>query len=426
VNLRRILIVLCFSVGIVGVALAPAAGRQPVPPVEVVEIEGLIDRRLASFAVEAIEGSEAQLVVLQLDSSGAVDGDVEELISLVADPPLPVAVWVGPDPAVARGAAVQLLAAAAIRGAAPGAEIGFAVPTVAGTESRPAEAMEQFPDLPEQLLDGKLEVAEPVPGLVEVVSPTIGQLVVGLDGREVDAGGRTSTLSTARIDLEDGLEVIKPAAEVTFIKPGVIDRTLRLAVRPDVAFFFLVAGLAFAVFEFYAVGPGVAAAVALAALLLAGYGIAVLPMNWWALGATLAGILLYIADFQRNDLGWRSVAGTGLLLYGGLRFVEAAPQITILWWTVVLVVIGAALFFGFAMTTVVRARFSTATIGREHLIGRTGRADSPLDPTGVVTLGGARWNARAARAAGISPGDAIRVVGVDGITLDVEPADDPA
>jgi len=424
VSLRRTLIAVCFSIGIVGVALAPAAAQDPVPPVDVVELDGLIDRRLAAFAADAIEESDAQLVILQLDSSGAVDGDVEELIALIAEPPLPVAVWVGPDPAVARGGAAQLLAAAAIRGAAPGAEIGFAVPTVAGTEARPGAVLERFPDLPADLLDGALHVDEPVPGLIEFVSPTIGQFVVGLDGREVVVAGETRVLSTARTDVEDGLEVIKPAAEVTFIKPGLVDRTLRLAVRPDVAFFFLVAGLAFAVFEFYAVGPGVAAGVALAAFLLAGYGIAVLPTNWWAFAATLAGILLYVADFQRNGLGWRSLAGTGLLLYGGLRFVEAAPQITILWWTVVLVVIGAALFFGFAMTTVVRARFSTATIGREHLIGRTGTADSALDPMGVVRLGEARWRARAARAANVRPGDPIRVVGVDGITLDVEPDGD--
>jgi membrane-bound serine protease (ClpP class) len=422
-RLRRLLVAGCFLVGLAGVSLAPAAAQEPVPPVEVVELEGLIDRRLAAFAVDEIEGSDAQLVVLQLDSAGAVDGDVEELISLIEDPPLPVAVWVGPDPAVARGAAVHLLAAAAVRGAAPGVEIGHAVPAVAGTAADPGAAVERFPDLPTDVLEGTLGVDGVVPGLVDVVSPTIGQLVVGLDGRELEAGGRTWTLSTARTEVEDGIEVVKPAAEVTFVKPGLVDRTLRLAVRPEVAFFFLIGGLAFAVFEFYAVGPGVAAGVALAALLLAGYGMAVLPLNWWAVGAAVLGVALYVADFQRNDLGWRSLAGTGLLVYGGLRFVDLEPQITVLWWPVILVVIGAAMFFGFAMTTVVRSRFSTATIGREHLVGRSGTAQSDLDPDGVVVVGDSRWKARAARAAGIASGDTVRVVGVEGITLDVEPGD---
>jgi membrane-bound serine protease (ClpP class) len=321
-----------------------------------------------------------------------------------------------------------VLAAAAIRGAAPGVEIGYASPTVAGGRGDAAEVAERVSGIPPDAVEGLVEIGEqPVAGLVDLVSPSIGQFIVALDGVEVPVAGGTRTLSTAVTETEDGVEVVKPSADVRFSKPGIVDRTLRLAIRPEAAFFFLVAGLAFAVFEFYAVGPGVAAGVALAALLIAGYGLAVLPTNWFAAAASVLGVFFYTADVQRNDLGWRSVLGTGLLVYGGLRLVEAGPQIGVLWWPVVLVVIGAALFFGFAMTTVVRARFSTATIGREHLVGRSGTAETSLDPDGVVLLGEARWRARAARVAGIGPGDPVRVVGVDGIVLDVEAAgEDPA
>ena len=83
--------------------------------------------------------------------------------------------------------------------------------------------------------------------------------------------------------------------------------------------------------------------------------------------------------------------------------------------------IGTALFFGIGMTAVVRSRFSTTTIGREHLIGRAGIAESDLDPTGVVSVDGARWRAKATRAAGIRLGDPVDVVAVDGIVLDVDP-----
>jgi membrane-bound serine protease (ClpP class) len=399
--------------------LAPAGAAGDV--VEVVEVGGPIDRRLAAFVEDRITGSDAMLVILQVNSPAAIDGDAADLVALVADAPVPIAVWVGPEPAAAHGAAAQLLAAAPIRGAAPGVKIGYLAPTVAGGRDDAADVAAAFPDVPEGVLSGRVVVAGEVPGLVDLVAPSIGQFVVGLDGVEVEVRGEMATLATARTEVEDGIEVVKPAADVRFVKPGVIDRTLRLAIRPEAAFFFLVAGLAFVVFEFYAAGPGVAAAVGMAALLIAGYGIAVLPVNWWAVTATVLGVLAYTADFQRNDLGWLSLLGTGLLAYGGLRFVEIAPQIDVVWWPVVLVILGAALFFGFAMTTVVRSRFSTVTIGRDHLIGRTGVAESPLDPEGVVLVDGSRWRARARRAAGIGSGDPVTVTAVDGVVLDVEP-----
>jgi len=74
-----------------------------------------------------------------------------------------------------------------------------------------------------------------------------------------------------------------------------------------------------------------------------------------------------------------------------------------------------------AMPTVQRARLSTETIGRDHLVGQTGVALSGFEPDGVVEVGGARWRGTAHREAGIETGDAIEVTGVDGLFLEVEP-----
>jgi membrane-bound serine protease (ClpP class) len=273
------------------------------------------------------------------------------------------------------------------------------------------------PDLPAEAYDGRITVGQdPVPGLIDVVQPALGQFIVALDGMSVVVRGVEVTLATAQRASGDGVSPVP----VRFIEPGLIDRTLRLAVSPEAAFFFLVLGLALAVFEFYAAGPGLAAAVAALCLLLAGYGVAVLPVWWPAIGAVLAGIWLYVVEFQRNDLGWKSLLGTVLLALGGLRFVDGAPQMTTTWWVVVLVVVGAALFFGFALTTVVRARFSTETIGREHLVGRLGTAAGSIAPDGIVIVDGAEWRARSTRASGIAAGDAVRVSAVTGIVLEVE------
>ncbi|MCP3994426.1 MAG: hypothetical protein GY722_05085, partial [bacterium] len=97
-----------------------------------------------------------------------------------------------------------------------------------------------------------------------------------------------------------------------------------------------------------------------------------------------------------------------------------SSQISTSFWSVLLTVVGIMLFYLFAMTTIVRSRFGTPTIGREHLVGAVGMAESALDPDGVVVIDGVKWRARAHRAASISAGEDIEVVSVEGMTLQVE------
>jgi membrane-bound serine protease (ClpP class) len=92
-------------------------------------------------------------------------------------------------------------------------------------------------------------------------------------------------------------------------------------------------------------------------------------------------------------------------------------------WAVLLTVLGIMLFYLFAMTTIVRSRFGTPTIGRTHLIGKTGLAESRLDPDGIVVIDGAKWRARAHRAAAVDAGSTIEVLAVEGVTLQVTPFD---
>ena len=100
--------------------------------IDVVIVSGSLDGRLISFVIDAIEDSDAEVVVLQIDSAATLNGDFEELLELVNDPPTPVAVYAGPAPARVSGGALRLLAAAPIAGAAPGVVLGPASPTRAG------------------------------------------------------------------------------------------------------------------------------------------------------------------------------------------------------------------------------------------------------------------------------------------------------
>lgn len=399
---------------------APSAATDG-PHIDVVVVRGNLDARLASFVIDAVESSTASLVVLQVDVGAVLHESVEAIIGLVADPPVPLAMWVGPSPGVARGGMAVALAVTPFRGAAPGVRIGPASPMVADGRGDEAAVLSFAPDLPEEALRGEVVVGVgSAPGLVDLVEPSIGQFVVGIHGMEVLIGGDVVVLDTARTETVDGIEVLTPAHPVRFVEPGLVDRILAAGTQPETTFFFLALGLALVAFEFYAAGPGVGAVVAALLLLLAGHGLVVLPVWWPAIVAVLLGVLLFVVEFQRNDLGWKSMLGAGLLLFGGLRLVGSAEHLAPTWWVVALIVLGTAMFFGFALTTVTRARFATQTIGRDHLVGRVGTAEGRIGPDGYVVVDGARWKARSTRASGIDGGDPVVVTAVVGIVLEVE------
>ena len=411
---RRLLSLFIGAVALLMAIALPGWGQEQEGRVDVIEITGNLDPSAIGFVIGRIEvagDSGSAAAIIQVDSSATLSGKIAELIDLVSAPPLPVVVWVGPDPAVAFGGAAHLLAAAPIGAAAPGVEIGHSVPLVAG-DGAPQTSPDSLVDLSETAVT----VTGPIDGLVHIVAPSISNLLVELDGRTVEVDGAPVLLETLQA-MEDGTAAVR----TTFSEPGLWTRTLRTAIGVEAAFFFLVVGLTVAAFEFYAIGPGVAAGAAAVSLLLAGYGLAALPLTWWAVALILGGLWLMTVDFQRGGAGPLTVLGAALLYLGGLRLSHAPPQIEASWWIVLVIVMSIVAFYVVAMRTVARSRFSTPTIGRDHLIGRTGVAVTEFHPNGHVELDGARWQAAAHREAGLSIGDEVEVVGVDGLFLEVEP-----
>ncbi len=422
---RRFLFLVAVLAWLAAPFVMPAAAAQEAAPLDVIVVSGPLDQTMIRFVEDSIADAAAngsQAVIVQLNSEGALVGEIDDLIRLFQQPPLPLVVWVGDAPAVAYGGAAQLLVSAPLKTAAPGAEIGYLTPTVAGTKDgvEIVAGVSSF-----ALFDETVTVEGPIPGVVDAALPSIGQVVVWLNGREAPSARGTATLVTAREETgEDGAVRMVPTSQVRFHEPGVFARTLRLSIRPEAAFFFLVMGLTVAAFEFYAIGPGLAAATGVISLLIAGYGLSVLPVRWWALVLIGLGLLVYTAEFQRRSFGVFSIVATGGLVAGGLFLTDAAPQITPSPWGVILTVLAAIFFYLIAMPVVARSRFSTGTIGRDQLIGRRGVAVTVLGPEGTVEVDGARWSARAHREAGLKAGDAVVVTAIRGLVLEVDPADE--
>jgi membrane-bound serine protease (ClpP class) len=406
---RRVLVVLA----LLSVA-APALAQSEDRVVEFVDLSGILDNRMLEFAISSIEDAAArgdtEVVILQIDSPGVIGTSetLSELVELVSSPPLPVVTWIGPAPAKAFGGAGVVALSAELRLAAPGTEVGLLDPAIAGG-ARSATSDGLFTQVLDTEDVGEFEVS------MDTAAPR--QVAQLLDGRTVRDADGEQVLATL-VAVEDGTTV------ATIIRsPGWWDGFLRLASTPEAAFFLLVAGLTVAAFEFYAIGPGIAAGVAAVCLFLASYGIAVLPVRWWAVGLTVASAWLLAVAYQRGSILGLNLIGLAGLAIAGFSFTDAAPQFSPGIAGVLLTIASAAFFFLLAMPTVARSRFSTQTIGREHLVGRTGTAISDFGPDGLVEVDGARWRASAHREAGIRSDDEVVVTAVEGWFLEVAPSE---
>ncbi len=372
-----------------------ALGQSEDRSIDVVEVSGVIDGLIADFVESTLEEANAgstEVVVIQLDSQGSAGITTDRFASLVESidtSEVPVVVWVGPEPAQIRGDAHRILAAADFAFASNDAR--FAGPDGAITTVR----------------------VDSIPEGVSEVIPTLQQVIQIVDGETAPNGSEIATLRAT----SDGDTTTLP---IVFRGPGYWAQFWRLAATPHAAFFFLVVGLTVATFEFYAVGPGVAAATGAISIALGAYGLAVLPIRWWALVVVLLGWAVLTMSHQRGGVLALTAAGAILMAAGGMTLNGGGPAITTNWWLMVASVLAVLFFYLLAMPVVGRSRFSTPTLGAEGMIGKEGVAVGEFEPDGEIEIEGATWRAGAHREAGISDGEPIRVVAVDGVFLDVE------
>jgi membrane-bound serine protease (ClpP class) len=415
------LISLFFVLGVGAVAAeATVAAESTDDPIVVIDVSDPMDQLSIDYVIEAIESEPAYLYILKIDSPGVSSGDVAALYEAIVSARAPVVSWIGPFGAVAFGGSAYIANHADVRSAAPGAVVGYLEPVV----QRGNQSGVNVGVTDEALADSTVVLTlegELVPGFVDRLDPALSTLLISLDGTTVTRDDQTWELSTARVETVEGEDIVMATRVVKFVGPRLTDRFLRLASRPETTFLFLLIGLAFAVFEFYAAGRGLMAAVASVSILLAGYGAATLPIWWPSVGITMVGLGVLVWGLSKNRVDWRAVLGTAMLLVGGFMFTTSRPAYPPVPWMVILAVAASVTFIWYSLTSVVRGRFATPTVGREEMLGRRCLAVSNLDPEGVVMIDGARWSATADRGVTIGSGAAVMIVGLTGLVLEVDP-----
>src|SRR6202795_705343 len=123
--MRRVFLLLLSGMSLL--ALWPRAAVATSPTVvEVIKVEGAIDRPLLAYLNDRLDAAEAEgaIVVLQLDTAGTLDQDGVALAERVAALSVPVITWVGPAPARASGAGLLLMYASSLAAVSPGSQTG--------------------------------------------------------------------------------------------------------------------------------------------------------------------------------------------------------------------------------------------------------------------------------------------------------------
>jgi membrane-bound serine protease (ClpP class) len=419
-------------------ACAPVAARAQVSPsptaaafassVLVLKVDGSIDRTMASYLEDGIATAEhdGSIVVIQLDTPGTLDRDPIELAGRIHAARVPVVVWVGPAPARASGAGVLFLAAASLGAIAPGVGVGPLLPVDlvrAAPSSAPALgalasgwAEDLGKPTPVSLPSGEVPAQAALDAnLAQIGAGSISDLLDRIDGRTVRSATGPLTLHT-----EVATAAGQPSVGIRFTSLGPVDRVLHAAASPAAIYVLLVLGLAALAFELTQPGFGFAGVAAVAMLGLGGYGLSAVPASWPWLGLLVFGIVLMDADVVLRRLGPLTLLGAAGFAGGSLlAFGDVSPTIGISPWLIGAFTVGSVLYYGFALTVAVQSRERITTTQR-GLVGLVGETRGELTPEGPVYVKGTLWRGRS-NDGPIAAGTRIRVRGVDGLTLRVEP-----
>ena len=430
---RRFLVAWIFAVA---PTLALAAPRSAV----VVQLDGAIGPASAGYVVRSLEDAQRQnaaVIVLRINTPGGLINAMRDMIRAMLASPVPVIVYVAPGGSRAASAGTYILYAAALAAMAPGTNLGAATPVAmfeatplpgSDTKSAPRDAMQakltndavayirglatqhaRNADWAERAVREAVSLpydAALKEHVIDLVANDLTDLLAKANGRSVIAQNRTVVLDTA------GLAVVEVA-------PGVRDRLLALMTDPSIIYLLLLAGLLGVAFE--AMHPGIYApgVIGVICLLIGGYGLNLLPIDYAGLALMLLGLGLMAAEAFVPSFGAFVLGGMSAFVIGSLMMFDA-PGMRL----PIAVIAGAALvsaaLFGIVLVLLVRTRRRPVASGTETLVGVPGQTSAGwTGQAGEVIVQGERWRARAAEP--LQSGQMIRVTGRDGLTLLVEP-----
>ena len=429
--LKRNKILLTFSIFLL-VTFVGTIPCQEKAPVNLIEVDGIINPATAKFIVDSIDQAAqqgAQCLIIELDTPGGLMESMRMIVKKELASTIPIIVYVAPSGARAASAGVFVTLAAHIAVMAPGTHIGAAHPvTLGGGEGKESKTMTEKivndtvsyiktiaktrgrnVDWAEKAVVKSVSVTEEEAlklNVVDFISSDLPSLLTKIDGRVVKFDGVTRTLQTKGIQPQP-------------IQMSWRDRLLDIISNPTIAYILLMLGIYGIFFELSSPGailPGVVGGIF---LILAFYALQMLPVNYAGLALILFAIILFIAEVKVVSHGLLAVGGVISLFLGSMMLFRSPTEYMRISMSVIIpAVLVSAAFFIFAVTRAINARLQKPTTGAEGLTGEVGIASTTVAPEGKISVHGEFWNAISDQT--IEKGEKVQVIGVKNLKLNVK------
>jgi len=421
-------------------SLVRAQSNPGTPSAVVLNAEGAVTPVMVGYIERGLKVASdrgADVVILQLNTPGGQIDQMSLIVSLLRASEIPVIVYVTPRGAMAASAGTLITLAGHAAAMAPETMIGAASPvggqgedletTIATKEKEAMKATVRTlnsgrrPESATRLAESAIDEAKAASseealeaGLIDWIAPDLETLLNTIDGATVIVLDQPVVLHTA-------------GASVYSVPVTIIERILGFLINPNVVFLLLTIGVQALLIELSSPGGWVAGFIGLVCLLLAVYGLGVLPVNWFGLIFLLLSFILFIVDIKAPTHGALTAAGIGsfiagaLILFNSVR-IPGLPRISIP------LVVGTGLFmalsFSIIISIAVKALRAPVKMGKESLIGLRGSVRSVMNPRGTVQVAGELWSAELVDPAQgpLPPFTPIEVVEIDGVRLKVRRA----
>jgi membrane-bound serine protease (ClpP class) len=415
--------------------------------VTLVEIDGTINPATYDYIRTGIDKSKensSEALIIILDTPGGLLSSTKEIVQLILNSPVPIVIYIYPSGATATSAGVFITLSAHVAAMTDGTSIGAAHPVLIspgggggeGTneEKQDDDEKKKFNEKVENFASSFIEsIAEKRKrntkwaieavrnsasitatealkiNVIDLISPSVNELLVQIDGREVELPDGKRVLNTKGAIVE--------RVDMNF-KQKLID-TLSV---PDIAFLLISLGSLGLLLEFYNPGlifPGVAGAIC---LLLGMVSLQILPFNYAGLALLVLSVLLLILEIYVTSFGILGVGGIISFILGALLLFDT-PQsdVRVGFDVVIAAALAIGLFFAFVAFYLVKAQSSATSTGFEGLMGDEGIAVTSVDRSGKIFIHGEYWDAESDET--ISAGDKVKVVQVkSGFKLKVKKA----
>jgi membrane-bound serine protease (ClpP class) len=424
---------------IYAVASGPLGRLGATPTALILTIDGAITPATQEYLSRGIKTAElngTEVVILQLNTPGGGLDPMQKMAENMRASTVPIAVYVAPRGAWAGSAGTIITLAGHAAAMAPETAIGAASPVGSQGENLSSTEQAKVTEImkatvrslaerrgPEAvaLAEATIESAKAVSAtealnahLVDFIANNTNDLLNQLDGFTVQMVDGPRTLHTSGAVQEN-------------LGMTLIEQLLQMLVDPNIVFILLSIGVQALLIELSHPGAWAPGFIGVACLALAGYGLGILPVNWFGLVFIVAAFVLFIVDIKAATHGALTATGVASFIVGALVLFNSpgTPQFERVSLPLVIFVgvfIGVifAIIVGFAL----RAQRRPVLTGQESLPAQTGIAVTDINPMGQVQTISELWTAELAEGSGkIRKGDKVEVVRVEGLRLKVKKKD---